>query len=94
MVTVAAPVVDKRLWKFSVADYGVMIEAGILKKEDRVELIDGEVLTMAPIGSRHAASVKRLIRLLTSRTGDEYVIGGLGRQPSRSRGMGSVKGRM
>lgn len=75
MTTATKPVVEKRLWKFSVVDYGLMIKAGILKKEDRVELIDGDVLIMAPIGSRHAASVKRLNRLLMSRIGDDHIVG-------------------
>lgn len=75
MTTATKPVVEKRLWKFTVSDYGRMIETGILKKENRVELIDGEVITMAPIGSRHAASVKRLNRLLMNRIGDDHIVG-------------------
>jgi len=42
---------------FTVDDYYKMLEAGILRKGDRVELISGEVLEMSPIGSRHAATV-------------------------------------
>ena len=37
-----------------------MGEAGIFTEDDRVELIDGEMVDMAPIGSRHASVVKRL----------------------------------
>jgi Uma2 family endonuclease len=36
-----------------------MAEAGVFAPDDRVELFDGEVLELAPIGSRHAACVKR-----------------------------------
>lgn len=46
----------KRL--FTVAEYHRMAEAGILGEDDRVELIEGEVVAMSPIGSRHAACVK------------------------------------
>ena len=39
------------------------MEAGILSESDHVELIDGEVIEVSPIGSRHAACVDRLNRL-------------------------------
>ena len=45
---------------FNVAEYYRMMEAGILSESDHVELIDGEVVEMGPIGSRHAACVDRL----------------------------------
>ena len=39
-----------------------MGRAGILAQDDRVELLEGEVIVMSPIGSRHAACVDRLNR--------------------------------
>lgn len=39
-----------------------MGDAGILREDDRVELIEGEMIDMAPIGSRHAAVVAELTR--------------------------------
>ena len=48
---------------FNVTEYHRMMEAGILLDSDHVELIDGEVIEVSPIGSRHAACVDRLNRL-------------------------------
>jgi Uma2 family endonuclease len=49
--------------RLDVGAYYKMAEAGILTRDDRVELIDGEIIDMNPIGSPHAALVKRLNRL-------------------------------
>ncbi len=50
--------------RFTTGEYARLIETGILAEDERVELIEGEIITMAPIGSRHAATVNRLNRLL------------------------------
>ena len=60
---------------FNVSEYYRMAEAGILTADDRVELIDGEIVKMSPIGSLHAACVKRLNLILQRRFGDTAVIG-------------------
>lgn len=46
--------------RFTAAEYHLMGEAGIFHEGDRVELIDGEVLEMNPIGDRHVRCVNRL----------------------------------
>jgi Uma2 family endonuclease len=51
-------------FRFTVDDYYRMGEAGMFGPEQRVELIEGEVVEMAPIGASHADWVDRLTRLL------------------------------
>ncbi|MCC7104872.1 MAG: Uma2 family endonuclease [Chloroflexi bacterium] len=49
---------------FTVDEYVQMGAVGILGEDDRVELVEGEVFRMPPIGSRHAACVERVRRRL------------------------------
>jgi Uma2 family endonuclease len=53
-----------RRHRLSVADYYRMAEVGILDPEARVELIEGEIIDMAPPGSSHAATVHYLTEIL------------------------------
>jgi Uma2 family endonuclease len=58
------PAEGPRRHRLTVADYYRMGEAGILAPDARVELIDGEIIDMAPIGSAHAWAVLQLDYLL------------------------------
>ncbi|MDQ4076367.1 MAG: Uma2 family endonuclease [Chloroflexota bacterium] len=49
---------------FTVEEYHRMAEARILTEDDRVELMDGAILAMTPIGPRHAQIVNRLTQQL------------------------------
>ncbi len=49
--------------RFTVEEYHAMAEAGILSEDDRVELIEGQIMFMSPIGSHHYSSVNRLNKL-------------------------------
>lgn len=61
-------------FKLTVEQYHRMGELGILQENDRVELIDGELIRMAPIGSLHGGLVSRLNRLLVERAGGRAVV--------------------
>ncbi len=66
------PAVPRRL--LTVDEYHRMGEAGILTENDRVELIEGELVAMAPIGSGHVAAGNALNRLLVLAVGDRGVV--------------------
>ena len=53
--------------RFTRAEYHRMAEVGILREDDRVELIKGEIVEMSPIGRRHKAFVANLGQLLILR---------------------------
>ena len=55
-------------------EYHTIGAAGVLKEDDRIELIEGEMIEMAPIGSRHLAKVNRLARLLSQRVGVQAIV--------------------
>jgi Uma2 family endonuclease len=63
-----------RRHKLSVADYERMIEAGVFAPDDRVELIEGDLIDMAPIGPPHAGVTNRLNRLLVQRAGNSAIV--------------------
>ena len=60
--------------RFDVDAYYRMAETGILSPKDRLELIDGEIIEMAPIGSAHGGKVNRLTSLVARLAADGRVI--------------------
>jgi Uma2 family endonuclease len=64
--------VEKRV--FNVGEYHKMSEVGILSEGDRVELIEGEIVKMSPIGRRHAACVNRITALFAHRAGSSAIV--------------------
>src|SRR5438105_9315212 len=59
---------------FSVDDYYRMADAGVFPRGARIELIDGEVIEMCPIGNRHAGCVNRLGTLLNRKAADFAIV--------------------
>ena len=57
-------------WKLDVHAYHRLGEAGILGADDRVELVEGEVVAKGPTGAAHIGAVMALIRLLVLAVGD------------------------
>ncbi|MEX2393301.1 MAG: Uma2 family endonuclease, partial [Actinomycetota bacterium] len=50
--------------RFNLQEYHRMLDAQILTEDDRVELIDGEIVEMTPSGARHAETITRVSELL------------------------------
>jgi len=61
-------------YRFSVDEYLRMGETGILKEDDRVELIDGEIIDMPPIGIPHTSAVNRLGNKLKEQLGTRVIL--------------------
>jgi Uma2 family endonuclease len=62
----AAPIPRRR---FTVDEYYRMAEAGILAPDERVELIEGEIIEMAAIGPRHVMCVDRIDEVIREKLG-------------------------
>lgn len=60
--------------RFTVDEYYQMAAAGILTEDDRVELIEGQIVEMSPTGSRHAATVRRVTGLFYGRVGGRALV--------------------
>ena len=68
----AAALAGKR--RFTVGEYLAMAAAGILHEDDRVELMDGEIIVMAPVGDYHVGGTIWLTRLLIQALGDRALV--------------------
>ncbi|MBN8440004.1 MAG: Uma2 family endonuclease [Candidatus Accumulibacter sp.] len=60
--------------RWSVEEYHRMARSGVLDETDRIELIDGELIDMAPRGCKHAFLVDRLAELLGGGPRASYMV--------------------
>jgi Uma2 family endonuclease len=58
----------------TVGEYHQMGEAGILHEDSRIELIEGELIDMAPIGSSHAAAVNNVAQRISRTVEFDFVV--------------------
>jgi Uma2 family endonuclease len=63
-----------RRHRITVEEYHRMAEVGLLAPDARVELIEGEIVEMPPIGNRHAAAVDQLAQLLHAAIGTRAIV--------------------
>ena len=69
-----ANVAQLPLRRFTVDEYFAMAEAGILKREERVELIDGVIVEMAPIGNNHMGTTDLYTMTFAREVGDRAIV--------------------
>src|SRR5579864_2930109 len=60
--------------RITVDQYYRMAEVGVLAPDERVELIDGVIIDMVPIGSRHAGTASQLGELLLNALGTRGIL--------------------
>jgi Uma2 family endonuclease len=60
--------------RFTVAEYERLGELGFFHEDDRIELLDGEIIEMAAIGADHATTVRQLTRVVVSQVGEGYIV--------------------
>lgn len=57
-------------YRFSREEFEHLAETGFFDHEDRVELLNGELILMAPLGKRHVVAVRRLLKHLVIHFGE------------------------
>src|SRR4051794_31963236 len=65
---------EPQLRRFTIAEYYRMAEAGILTPKERVELLNGQIIHMAPIGERHECIVDTLNGIFGDKRKGRYLI--------------------
>ena len=60
--------------RFNVKEYYRMAETGVLRPDARVELLDGRIIDMSPIGPFHGGLVKRLSRFFNLQAKGRWIV--------------------
>ena len=64
----------RQRYRFTRRIYHALIEAGVFDENSRVELVQGDLVTMAAINPRHASAVDRLTNLLAAGVGRRAIV--------------------
>ncbi len=66
--------VARKRRRFTLDEYHRLGESGILPEGERVELVEGEIVEMTPIGWPHASVVARVAELFWARVGEQAIV--------------------
>ncbi|WP_069791675.1 Uma2 family endonuclease [Cyanobacterium sp. IPPAS B-1200] len=61
--------------KFAIEEYHQIITSGVLKEDYLIELINGEIFEISPVGFKHASCVKKINYLFAEKLGSKVIIG-------------------
>ena len=61
-------------YRFTVEEYRKLGEVGLFDEDDRVELINGEIIVMSPIGYRHGQTVTNLVECLMEQAKRRFMV--------------------
>jgi Uma2 family endonuclease len=64
----------ERTRKFTADEWGRMVGLGIFREDERLELIEGEIVEMAPVGDPHGLCVSQLNKRLVIGVGDRALV--------------------
>ena len=73
-VQLIEPISNPHKFLLTTDQYHLMHEAGVFQDGDRLELINGEVTEMSPIGRKHGSCINRLVTKLTQKLGTRIVL--------------------
>lgn len=65
-----------RTEELTVSEYQHLIEAGIIQEDERVELWEGYLRDMSPVGAKHSAMVRTVVRVFNRVFNDQYLVNG------------------
>lgn len=60
--------------RYTAEQYFGLVEQGVLREDDRVELLDGVIVAMSPSGPRHASAISRTLRAFFTAVGDRACV--------------------
>jgi Uma2 family endonuclease len=61
-------------YRWSAEEYQKLGETGFFHEDDRVELLNGDIVIMAPFGIRHIKAIRRLIRVMMLKYGERCIV--------------------
>ena len=73
-VKLIEPISNPHKFLLTTDQYHLMHEAGVFQDGDRLELVNGEIQTMSPIGRKHVACIIRLVKLFEKKLGDRVMV--------------------
>jgi Uma2 family endonuclease len=69
-----SPPAPRPLRNFSRVEYDKMIDAGVIREDEHVELVGGAVVEMSPEGPRHSATIDQCADVLRRAFGDAFTV--------------------